>query len=156
MKRSMRRKDRLVTDRSWMERVLRDAEVVEIGMADKDGWPYVVPMGFGYEDGVLYLHGAPSGKKIDLLAENPKVCFQIYLDNEVERSDIGSDFDVKYRSLTGYGTATTLTDLKEKDRALSVLMKHYDGPHEPLREDNHTRVWVARIDIESMTGKEYR
>ena len=154
MRRPMRRKDRLVTNKEWMDAVLNEAETLELGMVGPDGWPYVVPLGFGYDGKSIYFHGAAQGKKVDILAANPKACFQIYLDDELERSEAGSDFDVKYRSLTGFGTITVLTDLDEKNAALAVLMDHYDGPHEPLGE-NHTRVWVARLDIEHMTGKYY-
>lgn len=154
MRREMRRKDRLVTDRGWIDAVLNEAETLELGMVGADGWPYVVPLGFGYDGTSIYFHGAAQGKKVDILAANPKVCFQIYLDAEVERSEVGNDFDVKFRSLTGYGTITVLTGIDEKSAALAVLMKHYDGPHDPLGE-NHERVWVARLDIEHMTGKYY-
>ena len=155
MEREMRRKDRLVTDRAWMDAVLGEAEVLELAMTGSDGWPYVVPMGFGYDGKSLYFHGAAQGKKSDILAENPKACFQIFLDAEVERSEEGNDFDAKYRSVTGFGKVTALTDLDEKNEALAILMKHYDGPHTPLKEENHARVWVARLDIEHMTGKYY-
>lgn len=152
MNREMRRKDRLVTDRAWMEQVLKDAKVLELGMVDLDGRPYVVPLNYGYKDGSIYLHGAARGKKVDILAENPSVCFQIFIDAEVERHERGDDYDMKYRSVTGYGTLHTITDLEEKNRAVEILIGHYDAPHVQLGE-NHERVWVARIEIERMTGK---
>ena len=148
----MRRKDREITDRSWQEQVLNEAMVLELGMVDDSGRPYIVPLGFGYEDGTIYLHGAPEGLKNDILAANPHVCFQAFVGAEIVRSDVGSGFSMRYRSVTGFGTVRTLTDLPEKNRALEVLMKHYDGPHTPLG-DSHERVWVARLDIEHMTGK---
>jgi len=148
----MRRKDREVTDRGWMEDVLRRAQVVTIGMVDEDGKPYLVPFGFGYEDGVIYLHGAAEGRKNDILARNPDVCFQAYVDAELLRAEVGANFSMHYKSVTGFGRLTTITDRAGKDRALAILMRHYDGPHTPLGE-NHAHLWVARIDIESMTGK---
>ena len=148
----MKRKDREVTDRDWQDQVLNEAMVLELGMVDSDGRPYVVPLGFGYEDGAIYLHGAFEGLKNDILAANPYVCFQAFVGAEVIRGDIGSSFSMRYKSVTGFGTVRTLTDLDEKNRALEILMKHYDGPHSPLGE-SHERVWVARLDIECMTGK---
>lgn len=148
----MRRKDREVTDRGWQEQVLREAMVLELGMVDREGKPYVVPLGFGYEDDTIYLHGAAEGLKNEILAQNPYVCFQAFVDAEVVRSDVGSNFSMTYKSVTGFGTVRTLTDLDEKNRALAILMKHYDGPHSPL-SGPHERIWVARLDIEQMTGK---
>ena len=152
MDREMRRKERKVTDHQWMEDVLLEAQTLSLGMVAPDGRPYVVPLGYGYEDGKIYLHGAAQGLKNDILAANPDVCFQVYVGAEVLRSSVGSNFSMKYRSVTGFGKVVTLTDREEKNKALEVLMKHYDGPHTPLGE-NHDRIWVARLDIESMTGK---
>lgn len=152
MDREMRRKDRLVTDRSWMEQVLRDACILQLGMVDPDGKPYVVPLGFAYRDGAIYVHGAAQGKKNEILAHNPAVCFQVFVDAEVERHERGDDYDMKYRSVTGYGTLCGITEREEKNEALAILIGRFDGPHAPLG-DNHERVWVGRIDIERMTGK---
>lgn len=152
--REMRRKDKLVEDRAWMEQVLEEATYLELAMADEDGWPYIVPMGFAYEDGKIYIHGAAQGLKSDILAKNPRVCFQICLDAEVLPNEVGSEFSMAYRSLTGWGEVTTLTGLQEKNDALEVLMKHYKGPHTPLTEKNVSHVWVARLDIQHMAGKQ--
>ena len=148
----MRRKEREITDRTWLEEVLNRGQMIHIGLAGEDGWPYVVPMGYGYADGVIYLHGAPVGKKNDMIAANPKACFQVSLDVEVLRAEAGSGFSMKYRSVTGYGLIRTLTTLDEKNRALKILMDHYDGPHTDL-VNNDARLWVARLDIEHMMGK---
>lgn len=148
----MRRKEKKVTDRAWMEEVLKRGQMIHIGLAGEDGWPYVVPMGYGYEDGAIYLHGAAEGKKVDLAAANPKACFQISLDVELLRAETGANFSMKYRSVTGYGYIRTLTTLEEKNRALKTITEHYDGPHTDIT-NNDAKVWIVRLDIESMTGK---
>lgn len=147
----MRRTDREVTDRKWQEQVLHDARVLELGMIDPEGRPYVAPLGFGYEDGTIYLHGAPEGRKNDSLAANPYVCFQVCIPGDAVASPGGKSFTMEYRSVTGFGKVTALTGLEEKNRALEILMRHYDFPHTPV--DESRKVWVARLDIESMTGK---
>lgn len=152
MQREMKRKERLVTERAWMEDVLRCGQVLHLGLIGDDGWPYVVPLGYGYEDGVVYLHGASEGYKNDLVRENPKVCFQVFVDASVARADVGSGFSMYYRSVTGFGHLTAISELQEQNRALEILMRQYDGPHQPLTQTN-PRLWVARIDILQMTGK---
>jgi nitroimidazol reductase NimA-like FMN-containing flavoprotein (pyridoxamine 5'-phosphate oxidase superfamily) len=152
MDREMRRKDRQVTDPEWLEAVLQGAKVLELGLIGTDGWPYVVPLCYGYEKGVLYLHGASEGLKADLVASGAKACFQIYLDAEVIQGKTASSFSMKYRSVTGFGRVTRLDGRAEKEKGLNVLMKHFDGPPMVLGE-NHGRIWVARLDIERMTGK---
>lgn len=149
----MRRSDKEVTDRGWMEEVLLMADVLELGMIDPEGKPYIVPLNFGYEDGVIYLHGATVGKKTDALNVNPYVCFQVFTDTEVIRDENDwAEFSMKYKSVTGFGTVTALEGREAKNKALAIIMKHYDGPVGDLG-DGHAHVWVARLDIESMTGK---
>lgn len=147
----MRRTDREVTDRKWQEQVLHDAQVLELGMVDAEGKPYVVPLGFGYEDGAIYLHGALEGKKNDCLMANPYVCFQVCVLGDAIAKPGGKSFTMEYRSVTGFGRVTKLSDLAEKNAALDVLMRHYNFPHTDV--DESRSVWVARLDIESMTGK---
>ena len=147
----MRRTDREVTDRKWQEQVLQDAPMLELGMIDTEGNPYVVPLSFGYADGTIYLHGALEGKKNDSLATNPRVCFQVCIPGDATAKPGGKSFTMAYRSVTGFGKVTTLTDLGEKNAALEVLLRHYDFPPTPV--DESRKIWVARLDIESMTGK---
>ncbi|MDR1730890.1 MAG: pyridoxamine 5'-phosphate oxidase family protein [Synergistaceae bacterium] len=149
----MRRKDREVTDRTWMEEILKRGQVVHIAMTDPEGHPYMVTMGYGYRDGALYLHGAREGRKNDILAVHPEVCFQVVLDVEVLRAPTGVEFSMKYRSVTGFGRIHTLTNSSEKNEALAILMQQYEGPHENLDEKALARVWTARLDIDNMTGK---
>ncbi|MDR1916780.1 MAG: pyridoxamine 5'-phosphate oxidase family protein [Synergistaceae bacterium] len=152
--REMRRHDKRVQDKAWMEDVIRRGRVISIALCSLGGEPYVVPMGYGYEDGVIYLHGAGSGLKNDLIAENPRVSFNVYVDAELFRHEIGSKFSMKYRSVTGFGDISEIMELSLKNYALAMIMRQYDGPHDDLTEENHSRVWVGKIDIREMSGKE--
>lgn len=151
--RPMRRKDKEVSDREWMESVLKRGEFMHLALASPDGEPYVVPINYGYEDGVLYVHGAREGKKRDILAANPRVAFNVSLDTEVVRSELASNFSMKYRSVTGYGVVSELTTLADKNHALAILMRQFGGPDGDLNEKNAGSVWVAKIEITNMTGK---
>lgn len=154
MQSDMRRKDKQVTDAAWTEDVLRRAEWLELGLAGADGWPYVVPMNFGYIDGCLILHGATEGKRIRLLSENNRVCFQVAIDTEVVRNESNpSAFSMKYRSITGFGIAKIIDEIEEKREALKILMHHYDGPVEPMPDKMLKKTLVVKVEILSMTGK---
>ena len=67
----MRKFQREITDRNELLSVLDACQTIRLGLYD-DGYPYVVPLSFGYEqiNGkiVIYFHCAKEGKKIDLLA----------------------------------------------------------------------------------------
>ncbi len=58
----MRRDDREITDLLEIESILYHAIVCRIGLTDGNE-PYVVPVSFGYEEGTIYFHSAPEGKK---------------------------------------------------------------------------------------------
>ncbi len=149
----VRRKDKEVTSQEWMEQVLHQGVWLELAMADTDGWPYVLPMNYGYKDGFIFVHGAREGKKIDMLNANPKVCFNITIDTEIIRNEDPSEFSMKYRSVTGHGVAHFVDDLSEKKSALQVIMNHYDGPTEPMPDGLLTATAVIKIEITEMTGK---
>lgn len=150
----MRRKDKEVTSKEWMEKVLLEAEWFELAMAGVDGWPYVLPMNFGYEGGFLYVHGAAEGKKVDILRGNPKVCFQAVVGTEIIRDENDpSEFSMKYRSVTGLGEAEILSGMDEKREALCAIMRHYDGPTEPMPDAMVNATLVVKIKILEMTGK---
>ncbi len=44
----MRRKDREITGRENIEPILQACKVCRVAMTGTDGWPYVIPMNFGY------------------------------------------------------------------------------------------------------------
>jgi nitroimidazol reductase NimA-like FMN-containing flavoprotein (pyridoxamine 5'-phosphate oxidase superfamily) len=149
----MRRKDKLVTDRAWMEQVLRDGWLASVALASPDGDPYVLPIGYGYEDGVLYRHGAASGMKNDMIAANPRASFNVCADVKLVRGAVGEDFTAQYRSVTGFGEMTAVTGTEEKNRALAVLMRQCGGPHEDISDKRAASVWVAKLVVHEMTGK---
>ena len=64
---TMRRQDKLITDRRRTATILDDAKVLRVGLIDGDR-PYVVPMNFGRDGDDLWLHAtAASGLKLDCI-----------------------------------------------------------------------------------------
>lgn len=150
----MRRKEKEVTSREWMMEVLEKGVWMDFAMAGKDGWPYIVPLNYGFKDNFIIIHGAREGKKIDLLRENNKIAFNLSIDAEVVRNkDNPAEFSMKYRSVSGQGVASFIEDLDEKKEALKILMRQYDGPTEPMPEGVLKATAVIKIQITEMTGK---
>ncbi|MGL4668581.1 MAG: pyridoxamine 5'-phosphate oxidase family protein, partial [Saezia sp.] len=132
--------------------VLQHGQLLSLAMVEADGSPYVVTLSYGYDNGVVYLHGSAEGKKFDTLNHNPKVCFQIVLDAELARNDIPCKCSWKYKSVTGFGHIRTLKTLDEKNHALGIVMRQYDAPYQPLPHIPDS-LWVTCIDIEHLSGK---
>jgi nitroimidazol reductase NimA-like FMN-containing flavoprotein (pyridoxamine 5'-phosphate oxidase superfamily) len=149
----MRRKEKEITNLTEVDSILKDAQVCRIALA-RDNEPYLVPVFFGYDGKRLYFHTAKKGKKIDFLAFNSRVCF------EVERnvSVISDPYEAckwsgVFESVIGYGDAIELTTLEEKEYGLNQIMMHYSGKNWRYEQKTlkKTKVWC--VEIESMTGK---
>ncbi len=148
----MRRTDREIADRKEIEHILRRATVCRLALVDA-GLPYLVPLCFGYEAGVLYFHSAPVGKKIDILKKNGNVCFECDADAIAVPADTPCGWTMRYRSVIGYGIAGFVEDLREKRAALGVIMRQYaEGTHE-YSDEALRKTAVIKVEIRELSGK---
>ena len=98
--------EREVKEVELIKAILDEMDHVHLGMMDEDGYPYVVPLNFGYEikDNKLYIytHFSKRGHKLDLLKKNPHVCAQFSIFNDFpDRPYKGHRHD--YRSVIAKG-----------------------------------------------------
>ncbi len=149
----MRRKDKEIRDRGWMEEILDRAQVIRVAMA-AGGEPYLVPMNFGYRDGKVYLHSAPEGRKIDMLQSNPRVFLEATADTELVSGDRPCGFGMRYRSVTASGTARILAERQEKMKALDIIAEKYAGFTGTMEDTAVDGTAVIVIDIVEMSGKQ--
>lgn len=153
----MTRRERQITDRAEILDILNRALVVHVGLVDGDE-PYVVPMNYGYvmeEDGTLalYLHGAPQGRKLDVMRKNPKVFIEMECDVQPFVGDVACKYGTSYKSLMGRGKAVILDDPQDKMRALSLFMKTQTGGNFAFNERLVSVVSLIRIDVAEYTAK---
>jgi nitroimidazol reductase NimA-like FMN-containing flavoprotein (pyridoxamine 5'-phosphate oxidase superfamily) len=142
----------LVEDSATIESIIRRATVCRIGLAD-GGQPYVVPVCFGYADGVLYFHSSSRGKKMDILRQNGAVCVEFDVDQELVEADSACKWGIKYRSVIGFGEAHFIEDLEGKRQALDVIMAHYGGQPGDYAEATLQKTAVVRVEIARMTAR---
>ena len=148
----MRRKDREITDIALTEDIIRNSMVCRLGMS-RDDQPYVVPLCFAYSDKTLYFHSAGEGLKLEILQQNPNVCVEFDIDQEVIQGDKPCKWSMQYRSVIGFGKASFVEDLEEKRKALDAIMKHYSGRSFEYVESAIESTCIIKVEIESMTGK---
>lgn len=151
---TLRRDDREITDKATIETILNRAGVGRLGLA-VNNLPYVVPLNYVYHNGVIYIHCADEGRKIDMLKANPNVCFEVDEDYGIVRSNRPSPHSTHYASVIIFGQAQVLDDLEQKFDALQALMDKYaPGRHyRAMRLNEAKNVTVVKITIEGMTGK---
>lgn len=109
---------------SEVENALRSAVVCTLSMA-LGNEPYAAPVSYGYADGRLYFHGSSSGRKLQTLRANPRVCFSVVLSSTLKTADLPCKWSFSYRSLVGFGSVSEVIDLEEKRIALDVLMRQH-------------------------------
>ncbi len=149
----MRRKEKEITDRSIIEAIIKQSVVCRLGMSD-NGQPYVVPLCFGYADNALYFHSAGAGRKIDILKQNNRVCFEFDIDPVlVKKGQDACDWGMAYQSVIGFGRAVFIEDEASKRKALSIIMNQYGDGQFQYADVKLSRTAVIKIDIEEMTGK---
>ena len=152
----MTRRERQVTDMNEIIRILDTAKVLHLGLVDGDE-PYVVPMNYGYimenEKLTNYLHGAPRGRKIDLIRKNPKIFFEADCDITPFEGDVACRYGITYSSIMGRGTATIIDDIDEKREALTFLMKTQTDKDFVFDEKIVNIVSVIKLDISEYTAK---
>lgn len=149
----MRRKDKEIRSLARIEKLLDEATVCRLGFCD-GLQPYVVPMNFVRRGRCLYFHAARSGRKIDCIRRNPRVCFEADQPGAVISSDTPCRWTQRYESVIGFGQALLIDDSREKAEVLALLLaKHGGSADVAIPEADLASVLMIRVDIESVTGK---
>lgn len=154
----LRRRDREVTDMKTIGAWLKEARVVRLGFAVA-GEPYIVPLSFGLgslEPLELYFHGAPAGRKLEMMKANPRVCFELdFCDQPVDGGGVACQWSQNYRSLVGWGTLERLQDPDEARRGLECLMAQFSTRTGWEWDEKLLKsVAVLRLRVESFSAKQ--
>lgn len=153
----MRRTDREVTDPSALDDMLRRGSCLHLSLMD-GAFPYIIPLNYGYirENGqqVFYFHGAPSGKKLELIQKNPNAAFCVTLEHGVIPGETAGNYSFAYESAAGTGTVSMVEEFFEKQKALAVLFSHY-APEATFSASAQTvsHTAVFRLTVKEIWGK---
>ena len=156
----MRRKDREITDRQAIIKIIESCQCCRIGFQD-DGEVYIVPLNFGFEyDGeslVFYFHGAKEGRKIDLIAKSPCVGFEMDTNHEIypkANNGIACAYTARFQSVIGTGKVSMVCDADEKKHGLLLLMQHMIQKSEwSFDEKMLNAVAVFKLEVEKLSCK---
>ena len=150
----MRKSKQEIRDPKILEKILSGALICRVAMMD-GALPYILPFNYGYQDGSLYIHSAPEGKKIDLLKQNKQVCFEMEDAVEIIKGEQACDWTTRYRSLVGYGTVEILSDDESKQNGLEVIMAQHGAPDlVDFNPKNMNRMVILKLTITSLSGKQ--
>jgi|GEM_PF-75482 len=147
----MRRKDKAMSGEA-VEKVLKSGRVCRLAMITNRG-PYLVPLSYGYKDGMLYFHGAREGRKIDALKTDPRVWFEISTDVSLVKGKDPWSWTMAYRCVMGEGTAEFVTDAVEKEKALDILMRQFGSKNHFFPPEEVKKTGIFRVRILAVSGK---
>jgi RimJ/RimL family protein N-acetyltransferase/nitroimidazol reductase NimA-like FMN-containing flavoprotein (pyridoxamine 5'-phosphate oxidase superfamily) len=120
-----------------------------------NGLPYVLPFNYGYDDNLIYIHCARTGKKLDLIRKNPTVCFEIEQKADIVKNKKACKWTTTYRSIVGYGKIEIVADFSQKQRGLEIIMAHNGAPDsidlDPKEVDS---VLILKLKIDSLSAKQ--
>jgi len=147
-----------IKSKEKMVEFLNKQEAGRICSIDKDGYPQIIPMNFVYAKDAIYMHSHIKGEKLENIARNRKVGFEVdqsleFLPSYFTHPTDASQADTLYISVVIKGTGSIVTDRKEKTFALNALMEKYqpEGGYEKLLPDLEVIDAVAIIKVVPIT-----
>ncbi len=118
MFREPRRKDRVLTAEEAAA-LLREQDYGVLCVSGDDGYPYGVPVNYGYTDGKIYIHStAQSSHKLDGVRRCDKVSFTVVGAHDV----IAEEFSSNYSSVIVFGRARIIESGPALQDALMRMM----------------------------------
>lgn len=139
-----------VEERSLIDEIITKNTVCYVGMTDVDGMPYVIPMNFGYEGNIIYLHSAQEGGSIKALEKNPNVCITFCTEPILtyQDKDVACSYRMKGASVICRGSVIFEEDFDEKVKALNIIMKQYTERAftYSVPAVNNVRIWKVEMD----------
>ena len=98
-------------DNTEIEKVLKNQIVARIG-CHANNMTYVVPTSYAYDGIYIYGH-TQEGMKIEMMRQNPKVCFEV---DTMENM-------ANWESVIAWGEFEEIIDLVEREKALKKLLE---------------------------------
>ena len=143
-------------DKEAVHGILDSALLASVGFV-QDGQPVVVPMLYGREGEVVFLHGARKARVIRLLDSTTTACMNVTHVDALVYARSAFNSSMNYRSATVYGSPRLVEDPDEKLHALRVITEctmpgRWDELREPL-ENEIKQTGIIALHIESASAK---
>lgn len=130
--------------------IIKSCNICYVGIADQCGTPYVLPMNFGYKEGVIYLHSAQEGSSISMLEMNPNICITFCTDTKLvwQNEEVACSYRMKCESAICHGKVVFEEDFDEKVKALNIIMSQYSAREFSYSAPsvNNVKIWKVAID----------
>lgn len=139
-----------------MELLLESMPVGRLAVTTEDG-PYLIAVNYLFFEGSIYFHSGLSGRKIEALQADSRVCFLVDEVGPQVLWDQGCGISQVYKSVVCFGKAEFVESPPEKSRILERMVRKYVPSSylfSPMTDESVRKTAVVRIVIDSMSGKE--
>jgi len=147
--------DRGTDDRPTAYSVIDEAYIAHVGFV-VDGAPRVLPMTYGRDGDILYLHGAVGNAMLRASA-GAEVCVTITLLDGLVLARSAFHHSMNYRSVVLLGVARKLEDDDEKRHAFDVIVEHVltgrSQVARPASDSELRKTMVLALPIEEGSAK---
>lgn len=134
--------------------ILKSNTTCTLALVGENGYPYSLPVSYGWYDGSIYFHCAKVGHKIDCIKNCDRVSLSVIAHDEI----IEEKFTDKYKSAIVFGRAEIIEDETEVRRLCRILCDCLCPNVKTGVEEEIDRfidqTAVIKISVEHMTGKE--
>lgn len=120
-----------------------------------DGQPYITPVNFVFADPKIYIHCHTAGRKLDNIAVNPQVCFEVSEPKKLVRDNIPCNYGTRFTSVLAFGRARIIDEPEMKLQAINQIIDKYAAghPHQPITAAATRTIKVIEIAVEKISGK---
>lgn len=139
---------------------LKTAKVAHVATVGEDGYPYVIPFVFVYEEGnKLYLHigNLRESHFWENIKQNPRVCIEACeMGAIVPGKKYACQSALGYMSVVVFGKIHRIEDEQKKAWFYDCLWKKYGDPDWQFEKGGYPalpKTELFEVDIENITGK---
>ncbi len=137
--------------------ILKAGSMGVLSTASADAEPYGVPVNYCYSESenCIFFHCARTGKKLDHIAQNPRVSFLVIGQQAV----VPERFITHYDSALVTGRANIVTDRDEIVEKLIAVCDRFapgQGRRDAVIEQYLPAVAIVKITVDAITGKRNR
>lgn len=145
----------VIDNHNAIEEIIKKGQICFVGMIDKDGLPYVLPMNYGYENEVIYLHSAPDGNLVSVIENNPNVCITFCTEPDLvwQHEEVACSYRMRTDSVICHGQVVFEEDYDEKVKALDIIMRQYSERDFSYSGPAVRNVKIWKVSINKITAK---
>jgi len=147
-----RLRDRAVTDRAELDRLLDDTFLAHVGLADDQGGVVVIPTAVVRDGDSVLVHGSTGSGWMRRAAAGRPVCLTVTDLSGIIVARSAFENSLRYRSAVLFGTFTTLPE-PDVPRALDIFTEHLIPGRTAEIRPNHRRELAATMVLSMPIGQ---